>query len=230
MSKEKFNWKSLFVNDENQAKLAPEAKTRDSINFPTEKSSHTKFPEQHEVSNTQSTGSHINNSILEEVLSMYESGFDSLNVEGYDFYEFFKAIKAVNSNDPSVYKMAITMAQSVDKKVDRNFLLNGADFYIKEIEKVHKEYSDKGNSKREQIQSNLSDEKTRLTQEVSDLEKQILELQTKISQKKNSLQSSDSNLLSNVSDIEQKIVANDMAKAKILGAITKVVDGIKNNL
>jgi len=235
MSKEKFNWKSLFVNEEEGSNTGSTQEKKTS--FPKETSS-TKFPEQ-EISTTSITSSStppplnvgkINNSTLDTVINMYEAGFDSLNMPGYDFYEFFKAIKAVNSNDASVYKMAMTMAQSVDSKVDKAALLKGGEYYINEIDKVHKQYATKGNAKRDQIQNNQLKEKEQLSSEISTLEKQIMELQTKVSEKKIKLESADSSLLNDISDIEQKIAANDMAKAKIQETITSVINGIKNNL
>jgi len=174
--------------------------------------------------------SDVDNSVLGKVVEMYEAGFESLNQPGYDFYEFFKAIKAVGSNDASVYKMALTMATGVDSKVTKASLLKESEFYIKEIDKVHQQYQSKGSAKKSQIQDGLKFKKETLSNEISQLEKQILELQTNVSNKKNQLQSIDANLITDVAEIEQKIVANDLAKTKILEAITGVVEGIKNNL
>lgn len=225
MAKEKFNWKGLFVNDEGSSKeKAVETPTEKITSFPAETSSNTKFPEQ------VSMPTSIDNSVLGTVIEMYEAGFESLNKPGYDFYEFFKAIKAVGSNDSSVYKMAYTMASSVDSKITKASLLEQSGFYIKEIDKVHQQYQSKGSSKKTQILSGLKTKKETLTTEVSQLEKQILQLQTQISDKKNQLLSIDSNLVTDVAEIEQKIVANDLAKTKILDTINTVVQGIKNNL
>lgn len=225
MAKEKFNWKGLFVNDEGASKeKAVETTTEKTTSFPSETNSNTKFPEQ------TSMPTSIDNSVLGSVIEMYEAGFESLNKPGYDFYEFFKAIKAVGSNDSSVYKMAYTMASSVDSNVTKASLLEQSDFYIKEIDKVHQQYQSKGSSKKTQILSGLKTKKKTLTTEVSQLEKQILQLQTQISNKKNELLSIDSNLVTDVAEIEQKIVANDLAKTKILDTIGAVVQGIKNNL
>lgn len=225
MAKEKFNWKALFVNDEGESKdKTVVTSSEKTTSFPSETESTTKFPE------PVSMPTSVKNSVLSTVIEMYEAGFESLNKPGYDFYEFFKAIKAVGSNDASVYKMAYTMASSVDKNITKASLLEQSDFYIKEIDKVHQQYQSKGNAKKTQIQSGLKTKKTNLSAEVSQLEKQILQLQTQISDKKNQLLSIDSNLINDVSDIEQKIVANDLAKSKILETIGAVVEGIKNNL
>ncbi|WP_158975193.1 hypothetical protein [Cellulophaga sp. L1A9] len=232
MAKEKFNWKSLFVND--GAQKATTSKPEEKIDFPSEPvASTTKFPETTRATPTpqrQVDSSSIDNSVLNSVIDMYESGFESLNLPGYDFYEFFKAIKAVGSNDPNVYKMAYTMAQSVDPKVTKDSLLDGANFYIKEINDVHEKYHSKGNAKKEEFQSNLSHQRTTLSKEVSELEKQILQLQTQASDKKNQLDALDNGTSSEMAEIEQKIVANDIAKTKILEIITTVADGIKINL
>lgn len=226
MAKEKFNWKGLFINDEGNSNSQSSNETStSSASFPEEKkSTSTKFPDK------VSMPTDVDNSVLGTVVEMYEAGFESLNQPGYDFYEFFKAIKAVGSNDASVYKMAFTMAKGVDSKVTKASLLEQSRFYIKEIDKVHQQYQKRGGAKKTQIQDGLKFKKETLSNEISQLEKQILELQTKVSDKKNQLQSIDSNLITDVSEIEQKIVANDLAKTKILATITGVVDGIKNNL
>ncbi|MFI8603654.1 hypothetical protein ACIGCP_04300 [Cellulophaga baltica] len=232
MAKEKFNWKSLFVNDENASKTTA-TKSEEKIDFPNEPtptSSSTQFPQSSAPQRSQVTSSNIDNAILNSVIEMYESGFESLNLPGYDFYEFFKAIKAVGSNDPNVYKMAFTMAQSVDAKVTKESLLDGANFYIKEINDVHEQYHTKGNAKKEEFQSSLLHQKETLSAEIAELEKQILQLQTQASDKKNQLNALENGTSTEMTDIEQKITANDIAKTKILEIITTVADGIKINL
>lgn len=228
MTKEKFNWKGLFINNEGvtiektEQKEAPSNSS--SVSFPKTNETVSKFPVQPPKTTI------VSNSILDTVVEMYESGFESLNQPGYDFYEFFKAVKAVNSNDPSVYKMAYTMAQGIDSEVTKTKLLTQAEFYINEIERVHKQYLAKGSSKKNNIIESQKVKKDNLSAEISALEKKLIEIQNQISTKKNELQSIDVDLMNEVSEIDQKIVANDAARTKILETITNVVDGIKNNL
>lgn len=226
MAKEKFNWKGLFINEEENRSDSSSGNTTSepaTQSFPESKKSNSKFPD-------QTDNLAINNEVLSTIVEMYESGFDSLNQPGYDFYEFFKAIKAVGSNDASVYKMAMSMAKGVDAKVTKESLLQQGDFYVKEINNVHKQYQRQGNAKKTKLQNLQQTEKENLTSEISELEKEILELQNQISTKRNKLQSIDSDLISDVSEIEQKIIANDVAKSKISDAINAVITGIKNNL
>lgn len=227
MATDKFNWKGLFVN--NEEGTSNEKVEKDS---PKQETASTSFPHSKPISTFPSDipKGTANSSILSSIVEMYESGFDSLNQPGYDFYEFFKAIKAVNSNDANVYKMALSMAQGVDSKVSKTTLLTQAGFYVTEIDKVHKHYQEKGNAKRNELQQQIKNQKENLSSEISSLEKQILEMQTKASNLKNELQNLDAKLLSDASEIDQKINANDMAKTKILDTIQSVIDGIKNNL
>ncbi len=227
MAIDKFNWKGLFVNNEennSNEKIEKASSKQEPVS--------TSFPQSKPISTFPSDIPKVtaNGTVLNSIIEMYESGFDSLNQPGYDFYEFFKAIKAVGSNDANVYKMALSMAQSVDSKVSKTTLLTQAGFYITEIDKVHKHYQEKGNAKKNDVQQQVKTNKENLSTEISNLEKQILEIQTKASNLKNELQNLDSSLLSEVSDIDQKISANDMAKTKILDTIQSVIDGIKNNL
>ncbi|MBK6264935.1 hypothetical protein JKA74_07795 [Marivirga sp. S37H4] len=229
MSKEKFDWKALFVNvdksqveEDSKAKKVVE-KAKPSQNFPDSPKSTTQFPK---VTPKQD----LSESVLASIIEMYEAGFEGLNQPGYDFYEFFKAIQSVGSNDPQMYKMALTMAQSVDSKITKSSLLEQSDFYIAEIEKVHQKYEGQGKSKKEQIQNAQKVKKENLVAEISSLEKQLRDIQNQISSKKKDLQSIDINMLAEVSEIDQKITANDVAKSKILDTIMVVVNGINKNI
>ena len=227
MSKEKFNWKGLFINEDSDSKKvevkkeSPKSDTS-AHKFPDNPSPVSKFPE--------STSKTVASDILDTIVEMYESGFESLNKPGYDFYEFFKAIKAVGSNDPQVYKMALTMAKGVDSSVTKASLIEQAEFYINEINKVHGQYKSQGNTKKQQIQDTQKKNKDILTNEIVVLEKKLLEIQNQVSVKKNELESIDATMMSEIVEIDQKIVANDVAKTKILETITEVSEGIKNNL
>lgn len=229
MAKEKFDWKGLFINDADESGEPSEAKTStkasSSTSFPDQKKSGAKFPQ----SPPKPVGA-VSNDVLVSVLKKYEAGFESLNQPGYDFYEFFKAIKSVGSDDSQVYKMAMTMAQSVDAGVSKEKLLTQADFYITEIKKVHKEYEIQGKNKKSSVEETQKSKKKKLNAEITALERKLMEAQHQISTKKNELQTLDTSLLSEVSEIDQKIVANDTAKSRILKSIMSVVDGIKKNI
>ena len=70
MPKEIFNWKSIFVNDENSSVPSDEAKIQTSF-IPNDN----KFPETNIVTNSVSNGNN-NNPFLNEILEVYNKGFE----------------------------------------------------------------------------------------------------------------------------------------------------------
>jgi hypothetical protein len=236
MADEKFNWKSLFINDVNveETKQEPEAqkqRTKKTISFPDSPAQPSRPVEQkRQAAPASGDKPTVDQGTLDAIIAMYVQGFESLNNPGYDFYEFFKAVEAVGSHDPQVYKMAYTMAKTVNKEVSKNQLLSKADSYIAEINKVHSQYLAQGNSKKNQIQSGMQSKKSNLTNEISDLELQMNNLKEIIFQKRTELQSIDTGMISELSEIDQKIICNDIARSKIQDEISEVVNGIKNNL
>ena len=74
---------------------------------------------------------------IEDVIEIYDNGFNALNMSGYDFYEFYKAIVASGDTSPIVYKMAFNMGKSMDPSLTKEKLITQSDFYLGEIDKVH---------------------------------------------------------------------------------------------
>lgn len=225
MAKE-FNWKSLFINDveaENEAAPSKPKPEQKETSFPPESNIQPKL--QNKTDNDQ-----ISQKVLKTVLKMYEDGFTSLNKPGYDFYEFFKAIDSVGSHDAQVYKMALTMANTVDHNVTKEMLLTHADYYVFEINKVHDQYEAQGLAKKKEIQENSVQNKSRLSGEIKALEKELAHIQGKIADKNKELKSLDTNLITEITEIDQKITCNTLAKNRILEAIDTVANGIKNHL
>ncbi len=68
-----------------------------------------------------------------EVLKVYESGLDAINMPGYDFYEFFQSVNTAGDTSEQAYVMAYKMAQIFDKTVTTEKLKHDAEFYISKI-------------------------------------------------------------------------------------------------
>ncbi|MCX6183383.1 MAG: hypothetical protein NT150_15840 [Bacteroidetes bacterium] len=225
MTNQKFSWKSLFVNDQKENESS--AKEIQDIKVEVKTPSVTTFP----VSNSSNSGSNnftVRNEVLNSILEMYERGFDSLNQQGYDFYEFFKAVMATDPHNPQSYAMAYTMASSFDKNVTKASLLSSADFYIKEIQKVHVKYDGEGKKIKSDLQLAQKTEKEKLQREVTELENRIRSLQLELEQKSGILQNFDQGNTGKIEEIDQKIMANNLSKESIIQKITHVVNGINN--
>jgi len=236
MANEFFNWKSLFINDDQSVPKEAQAPVKQAP--PTFQN---KFPDQATPppipqgnsagSAGNGTGSSgLNNPFLGDVLSIYEKGFESLNMSGFDFFEMYKSVMAVGASNPQAYQMAFTMGKTINPVLTKEFLLEKAKFYTTEIEKVYTKYDADGNAKKTGLDNTISAEKFNLTKTVEDLEAKITQLQAELQVKKEELAKIDSGSKEKYSEIHLKIEANNLAKSKILDSINTVVTGINQYL
>ena len=224
MSKESFNWKSIFVNDENVSTPKEEIKAQTSAN-----ANYNKFPETDTVNNSIPTGNG-NNPFFSEVLEVYNRGFEGLNSEGFDFFEMYKSVMAVGPTNPQSYQMAFTMGKTIKSDLSKDFLLEKAKFYITEIEKVYAKYDATGNSKNKDLNNTITTKKYNLSKTITDLETQIAKLQKELEDKKAELARIDLDNKEMFAEIQLKIEANNLAKHRILESINTVVTGINQYL
>jgi hypothetical protein len=221
MSKESFNWKSLFVNEEKSTVTNPEI-----VNTPSSMPD-SKFPE---TSHHAPVSNHTNNPFVGEVFDVYQKGFDGLNNEGFDFFELYKSVNAVGVTNPQSYQMAFTMGKTIKPDLTKEFLLEKSKYYISEIEKVYAKYHETGTSRNKELNANITNQKNGLAKNISDLETQIAKLQAELEAKKFELSKIDIANQAQFSEIQLKIEANNIAKQKILESINLVVTGINQYL
>lgn len=167
---------------------------------------------------------------MEKIIQMYEVGFEGLNMEGYDFFEFYKAILSAGADNPAVYPMAFTMAQSMDKKITKDSLLTQSDFYVQEISKVHTKYVGNGNDKKNELLGRKENEREQLGIEVQNLKMQIEALTNQLNNAQNNLTQIDNKYANDLMEVECKLMANDVAKNNLLASIDKVKQGLINNV
>lgn len=221
MAKENFNWKSLFVNEESE-----NTSIKETVITPI--SDVNKFPES--PNTFQPTESATNNPFLNEIFAVYEKGFESLNQTGFDFYEMYKSVISVGATNPQSYQMAFTMGKTINPQLSKSFLLEKSKYYTDEIEKVYTKYDATGTSRKRDLESAISSEKSNLTKTISDIETRIAQLQNDLQNAKSDLEKVDFKNKEQFSEITLKIEANDLAKKKILESINTVVTGINQYL
>lgn len=226
MSKEGFNWKSIFiVETPNQTTppvvAAPSVQTN---SFPNESQSMPSMPAQ--TVNFSGT----NNPFLEEIKNVYEKGFDSLNVPNFDFFEFYKSVISVGVNNSQSYTMAFAMGSAMNKDLNKTTLLEKASFYTSEIEKVHKGFLNTGVLKKKDLFDSINMQKKILNDDILDIENKIAQLQNQLSEKKNLLNKIDAENSKQFLEFEQKLEANEFAKQKLISSINQVVTGINQYL
>lgn len=233
------NWKSLFFKDEdessyddtfNSKKETNSKPTTDNFSFSVGKSD--KAPQ---VNNTVYQKPILSNPFTSEVLDVYEKGLDSINMPGYDFFEFYRSVSiAEGLNNEQTYKMAFQMATVMDKTLTKEKLVSDADFYISKINEVHNDYITQGQQKLKIIDDKKREEKNRLSQEIeistariNELRNEIQRLEKEISEKSIKLNGIDAENQANESTIKEKLAANDQAKTVISNMLNLVKDNIR---
>jgi hypothetical protein len=103
-------------------------------------------------------------------------------------------------------------------------------FYIDEIGKVYEHYTTQGKNKREATVLQKENEKQQLASNLETLRAQMANIDVEIKEKERSLLSIEGKFQPGLVDIDCKLMANDMAKNKILAGINKVKNGIITNL
>jgi hypothetical protein len=236
------SWKDLFIiNEEETKKEATAPATNEPVKFPSATNSVTMaptgfgFPSVGTPMTPPSMGIPLESNPMcqphmEKIIQMYEAGFDGLNMEGYDFFEFYKAILSAGADNPAVYPMAFTMAQSMDKKITRDLLITQSDFYVQEISKVHTKYVGGGNDKKNELLGRKENEREQLGTEVQNLRMQIEALTNQLNNAQNNLVQIDNKYANDLTEVECKLMANDVAKNNLLASIDKVKQGLINNV
>ena len=165
---------------------------------------------------------------LDKIMKLYEDGFDNLNMDGFDFFEYFKMVVEGGVNNPAMYTMAYGAAKAMG--ASKESLVSQSQFYIDEINKVYKVYVDNGTVKREEALKAKGGEEANLSKELNDINAEIARLTQLKQQKESTLATIDGKYAPQITDVECKLMANDIAREKIIATITTVVDGINKNL
>ena len=173
----------------------------------------------------------VDNVILSKFVDVYNHCLDTTNQDGYDFYEFFKAIVGSGAIDNSqMYVMAMNMGLAMDKNCNKQKLLSQADYYLAEINKLYNQNVSSGTSKRQELISQKDSENHNLNAELNNLRAQLKAIQNQIETKENLLLAIDGKFQPLINEVEQKLQANDVAKNTIVSTINKVKDGININI
>ncbi len=225
------NFKSLFVkSSDEEVEKPPQKKESDSFSFPVNPAGAASTP-------AYDASSGIDEKVMNEVIATYEKGIDSINMPGYDFYEFYKAVGTITNAGEQVYLMAYQMASSMDNTLTPQKLVKDADFYISKINEVHQQYKSQGNQKLQALDQKKNAEKNQLmseiekgTHEISRLRNQLQALESEINQKRAILTTVDAPYQPQEATVRQKLLANDNAKHISIMKLMTVKENIQKNI
>lgn len=169
------------------------------------------------------------NPFVDEVLAVYQKGFEGLNLPGVDFLEFYKAV----SNDihnGSAYKMALQIMQGIDPNFSKEKALTDSQHYVTNINKAYDDFKKGGEGKRGSLSQSKASEASTLNGEISSLENQIKALGEQLAGKKMQLGAIDTKYDGQLREVEARLSANEQAKNILLEKIQTVISNIKTNL
>jgi len=201
-----------------------------------------KFPDSGDIFSTDVPAHHVsprvsteptkavNNQQLEEIVAVYERHFDALNKDGYDFYEFHEAMSGLTPKSPDAYKMALHFAKQMGGDVNKVGLVQMADFYIGELNKLHDHNDQQGHLKLSEMNVNKKAEKSELESDITSLESQIASLRGRVAEKKVELNSIDSRYGTQISSVEEKLRTNTVARDAVIGSINEIKSGIEKHV
>ena len=231
------SWKSLFIKEEeNEAtpntipkKELPIKEETPSFNPDLVKKSNSEFKTSPHV--TQNSSS--DNSSFEEVLKVYEKGLESINMPGYDFFEFYTAIHTVGESSEAAYTMAYKMAKTLDSTITPNKMIKDAEFYLSKIKEVHKQYESQGSNKlgsleneKKSLEKKIESEISNNINEIEQLKVRIQELENKNQNKTKELSQVPEQFNSKIESIKEKLNANNKALEVSVSRIENVKNGI----
>lgn len=223
------SWKDLFIKEEGEDENKSSEKTTDKPSFPLSSGSSNPGIIQ--------DGIKSNNPFLAEIIEVYEKGLESINMPGYDFYEFYSAVKASGLQTDTVYKMAFQMGKTMDAGVTPEKLVSDADYYLSKINEVYQQYSSQGRQKLESLSAqqrneseSLSNEAAKIEADITKLKQQLQSLDKKLSETRSAMSKVGDKYKPQQEVIQQKLVANDKAMELSTQKIVNVKDGIAKYL
>lgn len=223
------NWKSLFVKATDEEPMQQGA---DTFSFPVANDNRNEQPVYKEPV-SKPAPLPAADSAVQEVLEVYESGIDSINMPGYDFYEFYKAVTSTGHAGQHTYVMAFQMAKAFDKTITPQKLVSDAEFYISKINEVHGQYVTQGQQKLQSLRDKRAGEKNSLQRELDDgarrlaqLRTELQELERLLDQKKNALSRIEEAYQPQEKTIQEKLLANDAARNASIDKLSAIRQGI----
>jgi hypothetical protein len=225
------NWKNLFVkSDETEVEKKG---SEDALSFPVNPVQNANAGSAYTSNSYTPPPAQVTDPVVQEVIEVYESGLESINMPGYDFYEFYKAISSTGQAGEHTYQLAYQMAKSLDKTITVQKLMNDAEFYISKITEVHSQYVNQGQSKLRSLEEKKNGDKGQLQGEIdrgsariSQLKAELQQLETEMNQKRSVLSKIDESFYPQEKAVREKLMANDTARKASIDKLNAIKEGI----
>jgi hypothetical protein len=126
--------------------------------------------------------------------------------------------------------MAFGMGKAMDKNLTKEKLISQSDFYTSELMKLYNQNVAEGTQKKQDLINLKNNENQSLTDDLTSLKQQLETIQVQIQDRERKLSLIDSKYEPQIVERDNKLLANDFAKNKIISTIETVKQGINNNI
>lgn len=226
------SWKNLFVKTEEEEPPKKAPGPTESFSFPV-----TTMPVSRQEAAAEPitpAAPSVNDPAVAEVMKVYENGLDSINMPGYDFYEFYQTVISTGTPAEQTYKMAFQMGRTLDKTITPAKLLTDAEFYISKINEVHSQYVTQGQQRLNALQEKKSGEKSTLQREIeaaaqriAQLRAELQQIENDLTQKRNTLAKVEEGYNPQEKTVRDKLAANDIARNTSIDKLNMIKEGIQ---
>lgn len=231
------SWKDLIFNEDKDTtttnkKVESNKKKETVTTFPTAETTQKSdfgFGNSTPIKNQTSSGQ-VSQEYIDKFLNAYENAFNDMNQPGYDFFEFFQAVINGDVNNTQTFTMAFAMGKGMDKSISKEKLLTQSEYYTTELNNLYNKNCTDGTQKKQDIITQKATENQNLVSDLDSLKLQLEGIQVQIKDRESKLSQIENKYQPKIVDWDNKLMANDFAKNKIISSIEAVKQGINKNI
>ncbi len=229
-------FKSIFLSQEENEKLKdskPEESKKQSVEDLSSKVQNFTIPQNINIPTQPSVGTPSQSfqpTIQEdpEIKKRFDDFLTSINLPGYDFLEFFNAVK--NFEDANSYKTALSVASSFDASLNKEKLVKDSNFYIDSINKIVDEQRGQSQSRISSLNTDYNKTITDINKKMEDLQRKLIEIQNEIGTLAGQKPIIESKYQQDVEEVNRKMSTLVYYQEQIVNQINKVKTNIQNYL
>lgn len=172
--------------------------------------------------------SHVDNceNEVKQVLQQYEAHLAKVNLEGYDFYEFYNAVMANGIDNVVAYPIIFNTAKSFDPTLTSQKITETGQFYLGEIIKAFEDFDKMCKGRLEEFEKTKESEKTSTNYRIKNIENKIQELQKELSEAYVQLNEVDGKYMVDIERVKCLEFANRSVKTNMESTINKIIMNI----
>ena len=155
---------------------------------------------------------------------------ESINKPGCDFFEVWNASVEMGGANSNNIRAAYTSLKYVDKSLTKQKLLETGDYYITNLVKVLEAETAKRKEEKDKLLARKEQQKTSLSTEIADLERQLIALQNSLAEKRKESESINEKYQPLVSEIDHKITNGQQAVNSVVSEMQQVVSIIQKEI